>query len=103
MKPRTLRNHLRLYAQPMVPLNDSGRERTWYEILLRFVANARRVVSPHLFIPAAERYGQMAAIDRWVVDKVLKEHQAFGKDREVRLSINLSGTTIPSGDLSGYI
>ncbi len=45
----------------------------------------------------------MAAIDRWVVDKVLKEHQAFGKDREVRLSINLSGTTIPSGDLSGYI
>ena len=96
-------DRLRLFAQPIVPLQDSNQDTPWYEILLRVVANEGAVVSPRLLIPAAERYGQMASIDRWVIDKTLKEYRTLSRDSEIRFSINLSGTSISGGDLPDYI
>ena len=42
-----------------------------YEILLR-MHDGEDIVSPALFIPAAERYFLMPAVDRWVVDRALE-------------------------------
>ena len=96
-------DRLCLFAQPIVPLQGNDQHAPWYEILLRVVADDGEVVSPGLLIPAAERYGQMASIDRWVIDKTLKEFQALSEHSEIRLSLNLSGISISSGDIPNYI
>ena len=96
-------DRLRLFAQPIVALQDKDRGSPWYEILLRVVAHEGKVVSPHFLIPAAERYGQMVSIDQWVIDKAFKEYRNLNKHGEVHLSINLSGTSVSSGELPDYI
>jgi EAL domain-containing protein (putative c-di-GMP-specific phosphodiesterase class I) len=53
------------------------------------------LVQPIEFIPAAERYNMMPAIDRWVVKHVLSTVLARGKVGEhATFAINLSGTTL---------
>jgi diguanylate cyclase (GGDEF)-like protein/PAS domain S-box-containing protein len=86
-----------LYAQEIAPLgidSDGGH----IEILLRLHDEAGRMILPDSFIPAAERYGLMSSIDRWVVQNVFKIiAQCRAENRPGPLAmcaINLSGTTI---------
>ena len=60
-------NRFRLYSQPIVHLIDSPTSGTHCEILLRLQLATGQLVSPMAFIPAAERYNLMQAIDRWVI------------------------------------
>ncbi|RZS87537.1 diguanylate cyclase (GGDEF)-like protein [Motilibacter rhizosphaerae] len=53
-----------LWAQPMRPLRHDGRDH--YELLLRMVEDGG-VVAPDAFLPSAERYDLIQAVDRWVV------------------------------------
>ncbi|MGY2189153.1 putative diguanylate cyclase YegE [compost metagenome] len=86
-----------LYAQEIAPLGiDSGGAHI--EILLRLHDESGRMILPDSFIPAAERYGLMSSIDRWVVQNVFKIiAQCRAEKRQGPLAmcaINLSGTTI---------
>ncbi|TZF90309.1 bifunctional diguanylate cyclase/phosphodiesterase [Cognatilysobacter lacus] len=85
----------RLYYQEVHPLNglaDGAR----LELLLRLVDEDDRVIPPGAFIPAAERYGLMADIDRWVVETALANlDRLHPEGRGLRMvAINLSGGTI---------
>ncbi len=61
-------NRFRLYSQPIVHLlNSPTTTGTHCEILLRLQLTTGQLVSPMAFIPAAERYNLMHAIDRWVI------------------------------------
>ncbi|WP_442923266.1 EAL domain-containing protein [Microcoleus sp. A2-D3] len=60
-------NRFRLYFQPIVHLLNSPTTGTHGEILLRLQLANGQLVSPMAFIPAAERYNLMHAIDRWVI------------------------------------
>ncbi|MEG4799628.1 EAL domain-containing protein [Microcoleus sp. ARI1-B5] len=60
-------NSFRLYSQPIVPLPGLPTTGTHCEILLRIQLETGQLVSPMAFIPAAERYNLMHAIDRWVI------------------------------------
>ncbi|WP_017714872.1 EAL domain-containing protein [Kamptonema formosum] len=60
-------NRFRLYCQPAVPIAHPHSHRHYCEILLRLEDEKGQLVSPMAFIPAAERYGIMQAIDRWVI------------------------------------
>ena len=60
-------NRFRLYSQPIVHLLNSPTTGTHCEILLRLQLATGQLVSPMAFIPAAERYNLMQAIDRWVI------------------------------------
>jgi diguanylate cyclase (GGDEF)-like protein len=60
-------NRLRLYSQPIVHLLNPSATGTHCEILLRLQLANGQLVSPMAFIPAAERYNLMQAIDRWVI------------------------------------
>ena len=60
-------NRFRLYSQPIVHLLNSPTTGTHCEILLRLQLATGQLVSPMAFIPAAERYNLMHAIDRWVI------------------------------------
>lgn len=60
-------NRLRLYSQPIVHLLNPSATGIHCEILLRLQLANGQLVSPMAFIPAAERYNLMHAIDRWVI------------------------------------
>jgi EAL domain-containing protein (putative c-di-GMP-specific phosphodiesterase class I) len=49
------------------------------------------LIPPGVFIPAAERYGLMPAVDRWVVEHALALLSRTPAARDAHLSINLSG------------
>ena len=74
--PRIQRNlaegRFRLYYQPIVALGASDKDGEWGEILLRLVDEQGKLILPDAFIPAAERYDQMHAIDRWVISTALR-------------------------------
>src|SRR6202044_170544 len=57
-----------LYSQPIVPL---GRCHRAEEVLLRMVGRDGEIIPPGEFLPAAEKYGVIAEIDRWVVSRTV--------------------------------
>ncbi|WP_248323601.1 MULTISPECIES: EAL domain-containing protein [unclassified Caballeronia] len=64
------------------------------EILLRMVGERGDIVPPGLFMPAAERYGLMSAIDRWVVRAVFSTLANTPPSYRMQYAINLSGASI---------
>ncbi|MBS0600657.1 MAG: EAL domain-containing protein [Proteobacteria bacterium] len=59
-----------LYAQPIVAVGTPESEQ-YFELLLRMVDGEGRLVPPGAFLPAAERYELMPALDRWAIGHVL--------------------------------
>jgi len=85
---------LRLYSQPVIALQAANRP-AWHEILVRLVDDHGQVVPPMAFIPAAERYNLMPAVDRWVVSSTLAWlRQARQSGIAQMCSINLSGRSL---------
>lgn len=97
---------LRLFCQPIIPISRVDNI-LHYEILLRQITPEGKIVPPMAFIPAAERFGLMNAIDRWVISnsfmayKKLTEHHTQGQ-RYV-FSINLSGISLSDTSLLAFI
>ncbi len=91
-------NRLELYYQPIVAIGRNPDPRSHYELLLRMRGENGALVSPAEFIPAAERYNLMPAIDRWVVRHALGALAHYRSDGPAEsgytLSINLSGTSL---------
>ena len=88
-------NRLVLYSQPIVPL---GRAHPAEEILLRMVDRDGEIVLPGEFLPAAEKYGLIAEIDRWVVCRSV-ELAAQGRTVEC----NLSAASLESPGMLSFI
>lgn len=63
------------------------------------------LISPQHFIPAAERYGLIDDIDRWVVTEALRVLQRLPARQRVglKLSLNLSGATISDESSTDFI
>jgi diguanylate cyclase (GGDEF)-like protein/PAS domain S-box-containing protein len=88
---------LRLFAQRIVACADPTQDR--YEILVRMMDRDGAIIPPSVFIPAAERYDLIGAIDRWVVREALTfVGKAGRRDRHTYLHLNLSAASI--GDAS---
>lgn len=80
---------LRLLAQRIVSLRTGETEHE--EILVRLVDDSGGLIAPGAFLPAAERFGLMTALDRWVVTHAITLLLATpGR----RLFVNLSGTSL---------
>lgn len=93
----TLRSdRFELYCQPIAPLQP-GDGTVHGEVLLRMLDDEGGIISPGLFLPAAERYHLMPSIDRWVVGKaisMLDDSGVLAQQGGVIISINLSGQTL---------
>jgi diguanylate cyclase (GGDEF)-like protein/PAS domain S-box-containing protein len=91
-----------LHAQPIVDL-ASG-EVTQYELLLRMRGPDGDLISPAAFLPVAERFDLMAAIDRWVVTRAIR---MVGNERrggrELIVEVNISGRSAGDPDLLALI
>jgi len=87
-----------LYAQPILRLQGDDCPGAHFELLLRLRDEEGKLVPPGLFIPAAERFGIMPLIDRWVVDHALENiaRRLTGhlSDPATVFSINLSGSSL---------
>lgn len=89
-----------LYLQPIARLDDASIQH--YEVLLRMHGDDGALVMPGLFIPIAERSGQIVALDRWVLRKslaLLARLQTQG----IKLAVNLSGQSLHDTELSGFL
>jgi EAL domain-containing protein (putative c-di-GMP-specific phosphodiesterase class I) len=99
---------------PIVHLRTPGESHD--EILIRIVNGAGDLILPGAFIPAAERYDLMHAIDRWVIRAVchhiksvrdsLPMLEAFDlahRRTPALYSINLSGVSLNDPQLQDYI
>lgn len=86
-----------LFSQEIRPLDQKAPPRLHFEILLRMVAEDGALHLPSQFIRAAERYGLMRSIDRWVIRKcfeVLAEQPPRMLDSLDACAVNLSGHTV---------
>jgi len=84
-----------LHAQPIVATRASGTKQQHVELLLRLRDVQGQLISPATFIPAAERFGLMSNIDRWVVRQVLVELVPWLQERpQLHVGINLSGNSL---------
>ncbi|WP_231892436.1 EAL domain-containing protein [Woeseia oceani] len=88
-------NRFELFRQTIQPLQveDLGAH---YEILLRMRDEQGGIISPELFIAAAERYGITPNIDRWVITNSFRwlVSEADERERLSLCSINLSGQSL---------
>jgi diguanylate cyclase (GGDEF)-like protein len=81
-----------LYAQPLIDLRSGHVVR--HELLLRLLGADGEVISPGEFLPIAERFGLVTAIDRWVLGRAL-ELASAGQP----VAINLSGQSIGDAEV----
>ncbi|HEY4094962.1 MAG TPA: EAL domain-containing protein [Baekduia sp.] len=72
-----------LHAQPIVDLATG--ETIQQELLIRLRGDDGAIIAPGAFLPAAERYGLISAIDRWVVQQAARI-AATGTAVEINLS-----------------
>ncbi|MBX2863186.1 MAG: EAL domain-containing protein [Leptolyngbyaceae cyanobacterium MAG.088] len=90
-------NRFCLYRQRITQtLNRNHATTDFYEVLVRMLQDSGENISPKEFIPAAERYGLMPMLDRWIVRTCLINLEALIQDNveNVLYSINLSGTSL---------
>ncbi len=63
-----------------------------YEVLVRMVCDDGQVILPGGFMPAAERFGLIHSVDRWIVRRAIRELAALrNSGQRISFSINLSG------------
>ncbi len=86
-------DRFRLFSQAIVPTDGSGEAGEHCEILLRLEEDGK-LLSPGAFIPAAERFGLMPSLDRWVIRNALDLIGGHDGPITDTYSINLSGLTL---------
>lgn len=97
-------NRFCLYAQPIVPA-AGGKDGYHVEILLRMIDESGNIISPGVFMAAAERYNLMTKLDCWVVKTALRsirENKPALVNADM-VSINLSGPSLAEDGFLDYI
>jgi len=95
----------RLYFQAISSVSKSDNSRH-IEILIRMLDTDGQIISPGAFIPAAERYNLMPAIDRWVIGNVfelISNNPRILINNDYQFAINLSGHSLSGADTLDYI
>ncbi len=91
-------DRFKLVYQPIFSVHD-GRV-CEYEALMRMVCDDGQIILPGGFMPAAERFGLIHSVDRWVVKNAithLAELRSSG--HKVSFAINLSGRAFEDAEL----
>ena len=84
-----------LYRMPIKALQEEEHG-AHYEMLLRMRDEGGRILAPDTFFTAAERYGLMPGIDRWVIENTFRWLVSDTDEREGLsvCAINLSGQSL---------
>jgi diguanylate cyclase (GGDEF)-like protein/PAS domain S-box-containing protein len=98
-------DRFRLYQQPVITVGTSGPEAPHHEILLRMLDEDGSLLKPDRFLGAAEQFGLMPDIDRWVIRNTfqwLKDNTSPSLAGH-QLAINLSGQSLSSNSFLGFV
>lgn len=87
-----------LFFQPIVRIRDNVVEH--YEVLLRMRGANDEMIAPGAFLSAAERFGLVHAIDRWVVARAIARlAELHRQEQRLNFAINLSGRAFEDHEL----
>ncbi|WP_240466979.1 EAL domain-containing protein [Comamonas sp. lk] len=94
-----------LYAQTIAPLQNPNERGMHFEVLLRLKDEQGQIIGPGAFIPAAERYGMMPMLDRWVISHALQSlaRRPAGSRPVDTCAINLSGASLDDEELLHFV
>jgi diguanylate cyclase (GGDEF)-like protein len=99
---RALEEHrLVLYGQRIEPLRGGAPHHV--EVLARIMEDTGALVPPGAFIPAAERYGLMPSVDRYVISRAFEALSTCAPRDRPLLSINLSGLSLADDAFAGFV
>jgi diguanylate cyclase (GGDEF)-like protein/PAS domain S-box-containing protein len=95
----------RLYAQPIRDIVSHPHGRViHHEVLVRLLGEDGELMLPGSFIPAAERYGVMVELDRWIIREALRQYGSLGIAGEgPGIAINLSGSSLGNDRLVDFV
>lgn len=83
-------DRFQLVYQPIMSVNSG--EIQDYEVLVRMVCADGEIILPGGFMPAAERFGLIHNVDRWIVERAIRQLAHLREQGSaMRFSINLSG------------
>jgi diguanylate cyclase (GGDEF)-like protein/PAS domain S-box-containing protein len=88
-----------LHLQPVMDLRTGAIGK--YEALLRMIDEDGSLISPATFLYVAERFDQILAIDRWVIDHVVALLGRLSPEQSIE--VNLSGRSLGDPQLAAYI
>jgi diguanylate cyclase (GGDEF)-like protein/PAS domain S-box-containing protein len=98
-----------LFAQEIRPVGSAAGhgtlETSHFEILIRMIDSDGTLIAPMAFIPAAERYGLMPKIDRWVIANACANLAAL-RERHGTIPtcmINLSGASVTDPGMVDFV
>jgi EAL domain-containing protein (putative c-di-GMP-specific phosphodiesterase class I) len=86
-----------LHGQPIVDLETY--DVVAHELLLRMIGDDGDLIPPIAFLPIAERFGLIHAIDRWVINRAI----GLAAEHGTAFTINLSAKSLAEPDLIDYI
>jgi len=91
-------DRFKLVYQPIVA-TDSGTIND-YEVLVRMICDDGQIILPGGFMPAAERFGLIHSVDRWIVSRAIKQLASLHDGgHRASFSINLSGKAFEDATL----
>ena len=103
-------NRFCLFSQPVCVTRGDRNFRPYTELLLRLKDETTgELVRPVEFIPAAERYNLMPAIDKWVITTAFailaRGHESVGENAGgvETVAINLSGASISEDNFLDFV
>lgn len=89
VKEMLSQDRMQIVYQPIASVLD-GSVRD-YEVLVRMVCDDGKIILPGGFMPAAERFGLIHSVDRWMVNRAIERLAQLHRDgNDIRFSINLS-------------
>jgi multidomain signaling protein FimX len=92
------RNDFTLAYQPIINLHGDAAE--FYEVLVRMNDPGGALIQPAEFMPAAEKSGLSAAIDRWVVHHAIESLATLHREgRQASFFINVCPSALQDRDL----
>ncbi len=94
-------NRMVLHSQMIAPIDRNESAGLYMEILVRMYSEDGELIAPMAFLPAAERYGLVKDIDRWVIREacdLLQQYLPGLGDTPPHIAVNLSGPSL--GDAS---
>lgn len=96
------RGEIVMHYQPQVRTSD--RRPVGAEALMRWNSPSRGVVAPDVFIPVAERTGQIKKLTVWALNTALRQASQWpAGDTRLTVSVNLPGTLAMQPDLSELV
>ena len=101
-------NRLRLFVQPLLPLDRrAGARAPRYELLIRLDEETGSFLSPRAFLPAARRQGFMPTLDRWIIHEAAVRLSDWARSHPGRdlpsLAINLDDESVTAGGLAATV